>query len=117
MDGHDPQDLYETIASNLKSLRNGYNNGKGISQKELAEKLGIKQQTYAAYENTTIRIALEMVAKIAHFHNVTVYSILNKAESPTAELMELSQRSFSEDELREILSFARYIEHKRNYES
>ena len=114
MDGHDPRELYEIVAVNLKSLRNGYNNGKGISQKELAEHLGIKQQTYAAYENGAIRITLEMISKIAGFYGVTIYSILYKTKGPAAELMELSGKPFNEDELREIISFVRYVEQKRN---
>lgn len=113
MEGQDPRALYETVAANLKALRNGYNHGQGISQKELAKHLGITQQTYAAYENAQNRITLEMLSKIAAFHEVTLSRILNKTQGAASELMELDAKSFTEEELKEIMTFVRFVEQRR----
>ncbi len=45
---------------NLKEIRKK----KGLTQKELAKLLGIKQQQYARYENGTTKIPVEMFEKI-----------------------------------------------------
>ena len=115
MEGQDPRELYEHVAERLKTLRSQYNNGEGISQKALAQLLGISQQSYASYESAQNRITLEMLNKIARFYKLSVSYFLNAPQSSAAaELMEYDAKSFTEDELKEILTFVRFIEQRRN---
>ena len=113
MDGHDPRKLLETIADNLKELRAKYNNGQGIYQKDLAEHLGIRQQTYAAYENATIQIQIETLNKVAVFYGVSLESLIKTEKERREERVAKRLMSFNDEELEEIMNYANYVESKR----
>ncbi len=53
---------------NLKEIRKNC----GLSQKELAEKLGIKQQQYSRYETGENQISLEIFLKILEVCNLEI---------------------------------------------
>ena len=53
---------------NLKEIRKSC----GYSQKELAEKLGIKQQQYSRYETGENQISLEIFLKILEVCNLEI---------------------------------------------
>jgi len=53
---------------NFKKLRDEI----GISQAELAKKLGLKQKTYCNYENGTTEPTLETLIKLADYYGVSV---------------------------------------------
>lgn len=110
MEGQDPRELYAIIAENLKRLRTSYNNGQGLYQKDLAERLGVLQQTYAAYETGANRINLEMLSKIATFYGVSVNSLITR---PDEEHIVLTTESYSKEELKEIQNYVHYVELKR----
>ena len=57
------------IAARLKKLRGD------ISQQKIADKLGIKQSTYAMYETGARRPSDENKRKIAKYHGKTVQEI------------------------------------------
>ena len=59
---------------NLKEIRKSC----GYSQKELAEKLGIKQQQYSRYENGITKITLETFWQILKICNYTLEVKPNK---------------------------------------
>ena len=56
----------------LKDLREE----KGISQKEIASYLNIKQNTYSQYETGKRQLPIEILVKIAKFYNTTSDYIL-----------------------------------------
>lgn len=109
----DPRELYLTIADNLKTLRRSYQGGQGISQLKLAKALGISQQTYASYETATTRLPIEMLDRIASFFDVPMSSILHKADSAAARLRDLSEESFTAEELAEIENYVQFVKLKR----
>ena len=43
-----------------------------ISQKEIAEYLGVKQNTYSDYENGKINLPLEVFFKLADYYQVSL---------------------------------------------
>ena len=56
----------------LKELREEYN----ISQKEIAEFLNIKQNTYSQYETDKRQLPIDVLIKLSKFYKVTTDSIL-----------------------------------------
>lgn len=56
----------------LKMLRNK----KGLSQKELTERLNLNRSTYARYETSTTQPDYDTLKKLAEFHGVTTDYIL-----------------------------------------
>lgn len=105
----DSRELYMTIAKNLKALRNA----RSMSQLKLANELGIAQQTYAAYETGENSIKLDMLQKIANFYGVSMNSILDEDNPSTNLFAELNAKSFTDEELAEIMNFVHFIELKR----
>ncbi len=63
----------------LKDLRED----RDVKQKELAELLNIKQNTYSQYENGKREIPLEMLWKLADFYDVSVDYLIGRTENPT----------------------------------
>ncbi|MBR1625233.1 MAG: helix-turn-helix transcriptional regulator [Clostridia bacterium] len=56
----------------LKELREE----NGVSQKQIAEYLSIKQNTYSQYETGKRQLPIELLIKLARFYNVTTDYIL-----------------------------------------
>ena len=54
-----------------------------VKQKELAEYLNIKQNTYSQYENGKREIPIELLWKLADFYNTSVDYIIGRTENPT----------------------------------
>ncbi len=63
----------------LKDLREDND----VKQKQLAEYLNIKQNTYSQYENGKREIPLEMLWKLADFYNTSIDYIIGRTENPT----------------------------------
>ena len=61
----------------LKELREE----NGISQKNIAEILHIKQNTYSQYETGTRQIPIDLLIILAKYYNVSVDYILNLTDS------------------------------------
>ena len=62
----------------LKDLREDND----VKQKQLAEYLNIKQNTYSQYENEKREIPIEMLWKLADFYNTSVDYIIGRTENP-----------------------------------
>lgn len=93
------------IANNLKQIRDGLN----ISTKQLAEKIGISEDTYTSWENGEEIPSYNMLAKIAGMLNLSVDYILgnNKVEATLCQeiLNKLLEKNISIDELAEKLNY------------
>ena len=111
----------------LRELRNGYS----MSQKELANKLFVSQQTIAKWETNKASPNPEMLSKIASFFQVSVDYLVGSSdekEKPTTpeddelaklledpELRQIYDRlvQFNDDELADILKYCEFLASKR----
>ena len=59
--------------NNLKNLRKA----KGLTQKEVAQFIGISQNNYSYWENGKVKIDNDSLSKLAKFYDVTVDYLLN----------------------------------------
>lgn len=59
---------YELFGMILQSLRNE----EGLSQKQLAEKLGMPQQTYQGYESGSRQVTLTLLKTFANYFDVSI---------------------------------------------
>lgn len=55
---------------------------KDLNQTQMAEKLNINQRTYSRYENADSMMPLDILVKIADFHNVSVDYLLERTDVP-----------------------------------
>ena len=70
----------------LKSLRKI----EGLTQRELAEKVGLKQNSYSDWENGKLEPNIEMLVKLADYFGVSIdYLMSRKAKDTTEEFEEL----------------------------
>ena len=53
-----------------------------LSQKELAQYLNIKQNTYSRYETNDRAIPLDMICQLADFYNTSVDYLLGRTDEP-----------------------------------
>lgn len=65
----------EQIGQRIKELRTE----SGLTQKDLAEMIGVAQNTVSQYENGTASTSLEIIIKLSEvFHTTTDYLLLGK---------------------------------------
>ncbi len=62
----------------LKDLREDND----VKQKELAEYLNIKQNTYSQYENGKREIPLDTLCKLADYYNTSVDYLIGRTDNP-----------------------------------
>lgn len=90
----------ENIAKKLRMLRAEYN----LTQSDVANKLGITQQTYSKYENQTINMDSETIIKICDLYGVSSDYLLGIKEAPKAAKKEKTVAyKASEDEIKTIV--------------
>lgn len=80
----------QSVAMRLKLLRTE----EGLTQNEIAEKLGITQQTYSKYEKGTSNMDSETLKKVCNLYGVTADYVLGISASAVANdhLEELVKR-------------------------
>lgn len=109
-----------TVANNLKK----YRQEKNLTQKQLAEelslKLGIdlKHNTISSWENGTNSIDTSMLKAICDILGIDIniiYGVENIKE-PTTIAAHFDGEEYTEEEMREILEYAKYIKSKRKQE-
>ena len=54
-----------------------------VTQRELAEFLHIKQNTYSQYETGVISITAEVLIKLADYYNVSIDYLLDRTDNPS----------------------------------
>ena len=65
----------------------------GISQVELAEKLGVSKQSVSNWENENIQPSIEMLSKIADAFNVSTDFLLSRDDRRYLDVTGVSEKS------------------------
>lgn len=82
---------------------------KGVSQKEVAEKIGVAKSTYSLYESGNREPNVQTIKKIADTLNVSTDTLLGLDEVPTTIAAHFDGTEFTEEQLDRIREFARFI--------
>lgn len=85
--------MAEFLNSNIKYLRNT----KGISQQELADKVGIDRSTISRIENNEIETTVDNAIKIADAFDIPLYDLVGK------DLKNNSSLEPTEEDLKKVL--------------
>ena len=85
--------MAEFLNSNIKYLRNA----KGISQQELADKVGIDRSTISRIENNEIETTVDNAIKIADALDIPLYDLVGK------DLKNKSSLEPTEEDLKKVL--------------
>lgn len=86
---------------------------KGISQKEIAEYLGITVAAYSLYECGNREPKIAILRKIAEYYNVSVDDLLEMNSTPAIPTARFDGSGFTEEEMKEILQFAEFLKSRR----
>lgn len=86
---------------------------KGISQKEMAENIGVAKSTYSLYESGNREPNVQTIKKIADILNVSADELLGIDDEPQTIAAHFDGNEYTEDELEEIKNFAAYVKSKR----
>lgn len=95
---------------NLKAARER----KGLSQKEIAESVGVAKSTYSLYESGNREPNVQTIKKIADALNVTADELLGIDEQPQTLAAHFDGDEYTAEELDEIKKFAEFVKSKRN---
>lgn len=87
-------------AVRLKTLRAEY----GMTQAEVARRLGISQQTYSKYENTDASIDSEVLRKLCALYGVSADYLLAIESRPAQPGVSEQKLSVGEDQIDLIVS-------------
>lgn len=100
----------ETIAKNLLY----YRKKNKITQKELAEKLGVKHNAISSWENGVNSIDIDTLFRVCKIFGVTVNDMYEMtADAPTTLAAHFDGDEYTEEELDEIKQFAEFVKNKR----
>jgi len=54
---------------------------KGLTQQQVADHLQIDRSTYAYYESGRTRLNIDVIVKLAHFHQVSYATLIGRPEA------------------------------------
>ena len=70
---------YEVLKfENIRSLRVDH----GLTQKQIAEIINVKQNTYSQYEIGVLNYPIDVLIKLADYYNVSVDYLLGRTNNP-----------------------------------
>ncbi len=99
----------EKFNENLKEARIK----KGLSQKEVADNIGVAKSTYSLYESGNREPNVQTIKKIADFLGISADELLGLSDQPTTLAAHFDGNEYTEDELEEIKNFAAFVKGKR----
>lgn len=99
----------EKFNENLKIARER----KGLSQKDIAEGIGVAKSTYSLYESGNREPNVQTIKKIADILNVSADELLGIDDEPQTIAAHFDGDEYTEEELDEIKKFAEFIKSKR----
>ena len=86
---------------------------KGLSQKDIAEGIGVAKSTYSLYESGNREPNVQTIKKIADILNVSADELLGIDDEPQTIAAHFDGNEYTEEELDEIKKFAEFVKSKR----
>lgn len=99
----------DNFNENLKNARER----KGMSQKDVAEEIGVAKSTYSLYESGNREPNVQTIKRIADVLNVSADDLLGLNDEPITIAAHFDGDEYTEEELDEIKAFAEFVKAKR----
>ena len=106
------ENIKDVVAKNLLY----YRKKNKITQRELADKLGVKHNAISAWENGVNSIDIDTLFKICKIFGVTVndmYGMESTNSAPTTLAAHFDGDEYTEEELNEIKQFAEFVKNRK----
>ncbi|MEK5166038.1 helix-turn-helix domain-containing protein [Paenibacillus macerans] len=105
-----------SIAENIKKLRDKYD----LTQQELADIAGVTNKAVSAWETGVKEPRMGAIEKIAQHFKIKKSNIIEDGgmemihiETPKTIASQFNPDEYTEEELKEIMEYARYLKSKR----
>lgn len=102
------ENIKETVAKNLMY----YRKKNKITQKELAEQLGVKHNAISSWENGVNSIDIDTLFRVCQIFGITVNDMYDIKQQPTTLAAHFDGDEFTEEELDEIRQFAEFVKNR-----
>lgn len=102
--------IKETVAKNLLF----YRKKNKITQKQLAEQLGVKHNAISAWENGVNSIDIDTLFRVCKIFGVTVNDMYDMQESDSTMAAHLDGKDFTDEQWSRIESFAKFIKQENS---
>lgn len=99
----------ENFNDNLKEARLKRN----LSQKEVADQIGVAKSTYSLYESGNREPSVQTIKKISDVLNVSADELLGMTDQPTTIAAHFDGDEYTEEELEEIRRFAEFVKSRK----
>lgn len=99
----------DNFNENLKNARER----KGMSQKDVAEEIGVAKSTYSLYESGNREPNVQTIKRIADVLNVSADDLLGLNDEPITIAAHFDGNEYTKEELDEIKAFAEFVKTKR----
>ncbi len=99
----------DNFNENLKNARER----KGMSQKDVAEEIGVAKSTYSLYESGNREPNVKTIKKIADALNVSADDLLGLNDEPATIAAHFDGDEYTEAELDKIKEFAAFVKASR----
>ena len=86
---------------------------KGLSQKDIAEKIGVAKSTYSLYESGNREPNVQTIKRIADILNVSADELLGINDEPITLAAHFDGSEYTEEELNRIKEFAAFVKASR----
>ncbi len=99
----------DNFNENLKFAREK----RGLSQKEVAENIGVAKSTYSLYESGNREPNVQTIKKIADVLNTSADELLGIDDEPQTIAAHFDGDEYTEEELSKIKEFAEFVKSSR----
>lgn len=82
---------------------------KGMSQKDVAERIGVAKSTYSLYESGNREPNVQTIKKIADVLCISADELLGINQEPTTMAAHFDGSEYTEEQLNRIKEFAKFI--------
>lgn len=86
---------------------------KGLSQKDIAEGIGVAKSTYSLYESGNREPNVQTIKKIADMLNVSADELLGLDEEPQTIAAHFDGDEYTDEEIDKIKEFAAFVKSQR----
>ena len=102
--------LYEYVGERIRTLRNEYGEGKGISQELLGKALGVTANTVSRWETATYQPSLQDLEKLSRFFATSILQFFPAEASQDlgAEALLRAARDLPPEDMEELRRYAEY---------
>lgn len=99
----------ENFNENLKYAREK----KNMTQKEVADLIGVAKSTYSLYESGNREPNVQTIKKIADTLNISADDLLGLNNAPNTVAAHFGGDEFTDDELDDIRAYAEFVKNRR----